>query len=82
MTSPLVLRILDELEARGGEIIGIWHLTHDVLGCDNRTRVRRHLNELESIGMIELSPLGPGRGHKTGIRRNRNSPGCPRKVRP
>lgn len=46
----------------------------------DRFWLRRQLDQLEQEGLLDIiRPARPGRGHKNIIRRNRNSPGYPRR---
>lgn len=76
-TTEKIIAALDELQ----EIHGIEHLTYEVLGNSRKSFVRCKLRQLEAAGECEYitNPNG-GRGHKSIIRRrNRNSPGAPRR---
>jgi hypothetical protein len=50
-------------------------------GVDSKSWILRMLRRLQDKGIITIIPSRGGRGHKTVYRRNRNSPGQPRKVR-
>ncbi len=68
---------LDELQ----EIHGMEYLTYEVVGAASKTWIRCQLRRLESDGEIYVQRSNGGRGQKNIIRkRNRNSPGYPRKV--
>lgn len=73
--------ILIALEDHEGEIHGTENLAELLLSHDH-SWVRRQLNELEALRLIRIIRSRGGRGHKNIIRRNRNSPGYPRKVKP
>lgn len=78
MTSQISQLIIIQLDQNDGEIRGTEHLAEDLLGCSDHAWVRRKLSELESADIISII-RGNGRGHKNIIRRNRNSPGYPRR---
>jgi len=60
------------------EVIGIFNLGMNHVGCNNIGWVREQLHVLEKAGQITMIPQGNGR--PTIIRkRNRNSPGYPRR---
>lgn len=63
------------------EIYGTNDLAQTLL-TKERKWVRITLRGLEQQGLLEIVRNGPGRGRKNIIRRNRNSPGYPRKVNP
>lgn len=63
------------------EIYGTNNLA-ELLLTKERKWVRAQLRELQQQGFLNIIRNGPGRGHKNIIRRNRNSPGLPRKVKP
>jgi len=68
--------ILIALEDNDGEIHGTEDLA-SLLGVPaNKSWLRRHARTIPSIQII---PSHGGRGNKTIYRRNRNSPGYPRK---
>ena len=46
----------------------------------NKTWIIKQLRDLEQQDLLEIVRNGPGRGRKNIIRRNRNSPGYPRKA--
>jgi GTP-sensing pleiotropic transcriptional regulator CodY len=62
-----------------GEIMGTEHIIINVTGSSNRSFVVRKLRELESAGMITVTRSRGGRGKRSIYRRNRNSPGYPRR---
>lgn len=66
---------LDELQ----EIHGIQYLTYEICRNHDVAWVRSKLNVLEEQGLCQIVSRGPGRGRKTIIRKNRNSPGSPRR---
>lgn len=72
--------ILAELENNDDEIFGTENIAQRLL-ANNHAWVRRVLDLLEQDGELEIIRTRGGRGHKNIIRRNRNSPGYPRKVR-
>lgn len=71
----LILLALEE----DNEIHGTNHLA-ELLLTENRAWVRGKLRELQRQGVLNIIKSGPGRGRKNIIRRNRNSPGYPRKA--
>lgn len=73
----LILLALEEDD----EIYGTNDLAETLL-TKERKWVRITLRGLEQQGLLEIVRNGPGRGRKNIIRRNRNSPGYPRKVNP
>lgn len=73
----LILLALEE--DKDNEIHGTNHLA-ELLLTENRAWVRSKLRELQRQGVLNIINSGPGRGRKNIIRRNRNSPGYPRKA--
>lgn len=71
----IMIALEDEDEIHGTENLAELLLSH------NHTWVRRKLNELEASRLIRIIRTRGGRGNKNIIRRNRNSPGYPRKVK-
>lgn len=69
--------ILAALEEHG-QIEGIRFLSYEVVGCFNRTHVRRRLLKLSDQG-VQVIHTAPGK--KALIKLNRNSPGYPRRRR-
>lgn len=63
-----------------GDVYGTQHLAHDLINTRDVNHVRKIINELEEQGTITVIRNGPGRGRRNIIRRNRNSPGYPRKT--
>ena len=72
-TTEKIMQALNELQ----EIHGIEYLTYEVLGRSNPSHVRCSLKALAALDQCEYIPSKGGRGHKSIIRRNRNSPGYP-----
>jgi len=73
-TVEKILLALDELI----EIHGTEHLSYEI--CHNsKPWVLAKVRQLRDQGHCQIIH-GNGRGHKTLYRRNRNSPGAPRKV--
>lgn len=78
--TTIAIAILDELDRHGGEIHGTEHLAYDLLNCDNKSHVLSLLRRAEEQGDVIIIQSAGGRGRKTIIRkRNRNSPGQPRR---
>lgn len=76
----LKIAIVEELDSQD-EIRGTEHMAYDVLGCSNKPWIRILLRQLQADGLVNILRSRGGRGHKTIYKRNRNSPGSPRKVR-
>lgn len=73
-TAERIIAALEELQ----EIHGTEYLTFEVLGNSRKSFVRAKVRQLAQDGECEII-YGNGRGHKTIYRRNRNSPGSPRR---
>ena len=69
-----IIAALEELR----EIHGTEYLTYEVVRASDRHWVRCKLNALEQSGHITIE-RHIGRGQKNIIRKNRNSPGLPRR---
>lgn len=76
----LKIAIVEELNSQD-EIRGTEHMSYGLLGCSNKSWTIKKLRELMDDGLLLILPSRGGRGHKTIYKRNRNSPGSPRKVR-
>lgn len=63
-----------------GEVHGTEHLAREILGAHDVGHVRNVIARIEAESAINVTRQGPGRGHKNIIRRNRNSPGAPRRT--
>lgn len=64
-----------------GVIQGVGALA-DAIPCNDPSWVREQLRRLQANGQLSYLPSKGGRGHRSVIRkRNRNSPGQPRKNR-
>lgn len=77
--SLLTQQIIDEIEKHGGTVEGTEYLAI-TLNTQNRTHMLQCVRRLARDGEIHII-VGGGRGHKTVYKRNRNSPGAPRRRR-
>lgn len=76
-TTERIIMALDELQ----EIHGTEYLSYEICHNARKSWVIAKVRQLEADGQCEIIHALPGRGRKTIYRRNRNSPGAPRKVR-
>lgn len=74
-TAERIILALEELQ----EIHGIEYLTYEVLGNSDKPFVRCCVRRLAAFGQCEYIPTKGGPGNKSIIRKNRNSPGSPRR---
>ena len=77
MTSLIKLQIVNVLDECGDEVRGIFHLGYRLMGCNDMHWLRMKLRELETENVITIKDNGNGRPKI--IKRNRNSPGYPRR---
>lgn len=75
-TVQKIITALDELQ----EIRGTEHLLRNVVCIRNKGWVLAKVNALEAAGECVIIRSNGGRGKKTIYRRNRNSPGLPRRT--
>jgi hypothetical protein len=68
-----------ELDAKGGTLEGTETIALSI-NVRRKSWLREILRRLASGGSITIIPSRGGRGNKTVYKRNRNSPGQPRKV--
>ena len=71
------LTILKVLSENGGEVLGVFHLGHRLIGCNDLRWLRTKLQALVTANAITIKDNGNGRPKV--IKRNRNSPGYPRR---
>jgi hypothetical protein len=75
--------LLQQIDNHGGIVYGTEYVALELLGCPHKKHyVIDCLQQLAAAGLITIIPPRKyGRGHKTSymLKRNRNSPGQPRK---
>lgn len=76
-TTQKIINALDELQ----EIHGTEYLAYEVIGVSSKTWVRCQVRKLEAAGILTIIRSRGGWGRRTIYRRNRNSPGYPRRTR-
>lgn len=69
-----ITHILETQDIRGIDVLC------QQLGCRNRAHVRAVLRSITQDPAVTVEDHGIGRGHKKVIRKNRNSPGYPRRA--
>jgi hypothetical protein len=72
--------VQEELDTKGGTLEGTETIALS-LNVRRKSWLREILRRLASGGSITIIQSRGGRGHKTVIKRNRNSPGQRRKIR-
>ena len=76
----LILIIVNDAEEIHGTETLVRILREEFETGHDRAWTREQLAALEASGELEILHHGPGRGHKNIIRKNRNSPGYPRRT--
>lgn len=75
----IIQRILAAMDRNGGIVIGTENFAGMLGTIGNKSYLRHNARMLEQDGEIVIIPSRGGRGNKTIYRKNRNSPGSPRR---